>query len=161
VKRGLAFAAAVPVIFFYIWTARAGAPFGVGTRQDGHYNLLTQAFARGQLHLLVPPRPELYELADPFDPGRNAPYRLHDASLYRGKYYLYFGPAPVVALFLPWRGLGFGDLPEGLAALVFAGGAFLFSVLLLLHLLGRHLPQAPGSLQAAAVVLLGFAIATS
>jgi hypothetical protein len=156
-KRLSVATAAAFVILFYIWTARAGAPLGVGTPQDGLYNLLTQAFAHGQLHLLEPPRMELFEMPDPFDPGRNAPYRLHDASLYHGRYYLYFGAAPVVALFLPWRALGLGDLPESLAALIFAAGAFLFSVLLLRHLLRRHLPETPAVLQVLAVLVLGFA----
>jgi hypothetical protein len=157
VKRLTTAAAAALVILFYIWTARAGEPFGVGAPQDGLYNLLTQAFAHGQLHLLEPPRPELFELPDPFDPGRNAPYRLHDASLYHGRYYLYFGPAPVLALFLPWRALGRGDLPEALAALIFASGAFLFSVLLLRHLVHRHLPDTPAVMQMLAALALGFA----
>src|SRR5207248_6297600 len=48
----------------------------------------------------------LLALADPYDPAQNAPYRLHDASLYHGRYYLYFGPTPVALLYLPLRAVG-------------------------------------------------------
>ena len=39
--------------------------------------------------LPVEPDPHLLALPNPYRP--NAPYRLHDASLYKGKYYLDFG----------------------------------------------------------------------
>jgi hypothetical protein len=157
VKRLPVAVAAAFVILFYTWTARGGAPLGVGVPQDGYYNLLADAFRHGQLHLRVTPRSELFELADPFDPTKNDRYRLHDASLFHGKYYLYFGAAPGVAMFLPWQLAGLDDLPESLAALVLASGAALFSVLLLRHLLLRHQPDAPIGLQAVAVLTLGFA----
>jgi hypothetical protein len=119
------------------------AYFGMASgERSGHYNLLADAFAHGQLHLTVPPRPELFELAEPYDPTKNDPYRLHDATLYRGKYYLYFGPAPAVVLFLPWRLLGLGELPEPVAAAIFSSGAFLFGVALLRHLARRQQPVA-------------------
>ena len=50
------------------------------------------------------PRPELLALPDPHDPVHSAPYRLHDVTLYDGKYYLYWGP--VLGLFhAAWKGL--------------------------------------------------------
>jgi hypothetical protein len=158
-RRGTAAVAAVCVLvlWFYAWTASNGLPFGLGRRQEGYYNLLTRAFLHGQLHLPVEPPRELFELAEPYDPGKNAAYRLHDASLYRGKYYLYFGAAPAVTLFVPWRLVGFGDLPESLAATIFASGAFLFAVGLLRHLTRRFLPATPPWMQTAAVVVLGCA----
>ena len=83
------------------------------------------------------------------DPGRNAPYRYHDASLYRGRYYLYFGVVPVLVAFGPWRLVGLGDLPEPAAAAAFALVGFVFGALLLLrHLLRRHL-ELPRALDAA------------
>src|SRR5258708_6368285 len=145
------------VLWFYAWTASNGLPFGLGRPQEGYYNLLTHAFLHGQLHLPVEPPRELFELAEPYDPGKNAAYRLHDASLYRGKYYLYFGAAPAVTLFVPWRLLGLGDLPESLAATIFAFGGFLFAVGLLRRLTRTFLPATPPWMQTVGVLVLGCA----
>ena len=143
---------------FYVWTASAGLPLGFGTPQDRPYNLLAQALLRGELHLDVEPRPELFELAEPYRPGRNAPYRYHDASLYRGRYYLYFGVVPAVTAFVPWRLVGLGDLPEPAAAAAFSLLGFVFNLLLLRHLLRRHLDPLPRPLaQALAFLVLGLA----
>jgi hypothetical protein len=147
---GRALLGAIPLIVaagllfaFYLWTASAGLPLGFGEPQDRPYNLLTQALLRGQLHIAVEPRPELFELTEPYRPGRNAPYRYHDASLYQGRYYLYFGVVPVVVAFAPWRLVGLGDLPEPAAAAAFALVGFVFSALLLGRLLRDHLGGPP------------------
>jgi len=141
------------VVLFYGWMATGWGRFEAGRTGKGRYNLLTDALLHGQLHLRVEPRPELFELADPYESRRNEPYRLQDASLYKGRYYLYFGVAPAVTFFLPARLLGLGDLPESLAAFLFATGGLVFATLILRELV------APGSPWgwAAAVCLLGFA----
>ncbi|HXB55074.1 MAG TPA: hypothetical protein VN461_09850, partial [Vicinamibacteria bacterium] len=148
-------AVCVLVPWFYAWTASNGLPFGLGRPQEGYYNLLTRAFLRGQLHLLVEPDRGLFEITEPYHWGKNAHYRLHDASLYHGKYYLYFGAGPAVTLFVPWRLLGLGDLPESLAATIFASGSFLFAMGLLRHLTRRFLPATPLWMQTAGVLVLG------
>ncbi|HSD30000.1 MAG TPA: hypothetical protein VLL75_22050, partial [Vicinamibacteria bacterium] len=128
---------------------------GFGESLDAPYNLLAQALGRGQLHLLVEPSPELFRLADPYEPGRNASVRLHDASLYRGRYYYYFGVVPAAVAFVPWRLVGLGDLPEAAAAVAFGLGGFLFSALVLLRLLGAHLARPRAPLLFSAFVSLG------
>lgn len=150
-------AAALVVFWFYAWTASGGWPFEMGGPHDGHYNLLARALARGQLHLTVEPHPALFEMSEPYEPGRNAPYRLHDASLYRGRYYLYFGVVPAILLFVPWRLLGLGDFPQNLAAALFAWGAFLFSALLLRRLLRAHLADRSRWMEGLAYLTLGLA----
>src|SRR5688500_20297247 len=53
---------------------------------------------------------------------------LHDAlPIYRGKYYLYFGAAPMVVTMLPFRLITGVDLPLPAALLVFTYGGFLRS----------------------------------
>jgi hypothetical protein len=94
-------------------------------------------------------------MAEPYEPGRNARVRLHDASLYHGRYYLYFGVVPVVVLFAPWALLGGGDLPEALAAVLFAVAGYVFFALLLRHLVRRHLPKTPRWARLIAYALLG------
>jgi hypothetical protein len=137
----------------YLWTASAGLPFGIGEEHGGPYDLLGRALLHGQLHLEVTPRPELFELPDPYLPGRNAHLRLHDASLYEGRYYLYFGVVPALVAFVPWRLLVGSDLPEPLAAAAFALGAFLFAALALGRLVHDHLPVPTRRLFLALVVL--------
>lgn len=88
----------------------------------GYYNLLADAFEAGRLSLPIEPKPELLALPNPYDATANAGYRLHDASLKDGKYYLYFGAVPALLFFLPFRLLGLGMLSEPLAvALLYCG----------------------------------------
>jgi hypothetical protein len=61
-----------------------------------YYSLLARGFLSGNLYLPVEPSPNLLRLTDPYDPTTNAAYRLHDASLFEGRYYLYFGPPPAL-----------------------------------------------------------------
>ncbi len=150
-------AAALLLAWFYAWTASGGWTFDLGEPHDGHYNLLARALVRGQLHLTVEPRPEMFERSEPYEPGRNDPYRLHDASLYRGRYYLYFGVVPALLLFVPWSLAGLGDLPQSLAAALFAWGGFLFSALLLRHLRRAHLGTLPQWTCGLAYLTLGLA----
>jgi len=96
-----AFAACAAAVF---WLANAVAPWAADRNNMWHhYEYLTEGFLAGHTYLPVEPAPELLRLSDPYDPAANAKYRLWDASLYRGRYYLYFGPGPAVALMLPWR----------------------------------------------------------
>lgn len=126
------------VVVFYIWTATSNyKPFqfsigGVYDTAETLYVDLSEAFLRGQLSLLVEPSRELLSLQDPYDPEQNTKLRLHDASLYRGRYYLYFGPAPVFTTFIPWRLMTGNPMPHNLAASIFAVSGFVFSVLLLM-----------------------------
>ncbi|HET8546816.1 MAG TPA: hypothetical protein VFL57_02380 [Bryobacteraceae bacterium] len=148
--RTLTVAAVVlAVVAFYFWIASAG------NEPTPHYRYLAQGFLNGHLHLSVAPRSELLALPDPRDPDGNEPWRLHDASLYNGVYYLYFGPAPVLAAYLPWRALTGADLPDRIAAPAFAAAGYMFSVLLLLELLRRTRQRLSTPIQAAAAAALG------
>lgn len=83
-------------IWVYLWILTAGRmeqwPSG-----KNYYNLLAEAFRNGQVHLLLEPSSELLALEDPYNyrNRENIP-QLWDASLYGGKYYLYWGPAPAL-----------------------------------------------------------------
>ncbi|MCG2785074.1 MAG: hypothetical protein L6461_08210 [Anaerolineae bacterium] len=83
-------------LWSYLWILTAGRleewPSG-----KNYYNLLARAFQNGQLHLLLEPSAELLALENPYDyhNRENVPH-LWDASLYQGKYYLYWGPVPAL-----------------------------------------------------------------
>jgi len=147
---------AAAVIAFYVWTtASAGSPFQWTGIKTDYYNLLTDGFLAHHLYLKLAPAPGLVALADPLDPVANARYRVNDMSLYRGKYYMYFGPVPVLTLFLPWRLVTGRGLPEDLAALIYVIAGYIFTLLLLFLLLDRHGIQPSRILGAAATVTLG------
>lgn len=61
------------------------------------------AFMKGQLHFDVVPDPELLALENPYNPGlREGIYYLFDRALFEGKYYSYFGIAPIILIYFPF-----------------------------------------------------------
>ena len=132
------------VLAFYLWTtSTSGSPFDFGKQQGDYYNLMADGFLHGHLSLDLKPAPELLALPDPYDPIANAPYRVHDASLYEGRYYLQWGPVPALLAFIPFRILPLGDLPQSLAAALFAFAGLCFASALLRFLVRRYLPGTP------------------
>ncbi|OGI20280.1 MAG: hypothetical protein A3B68_05510 [Candidatus Melainabacteria bacterium RIFCSPHIGHO2_02_FULL_34_12] len=126
------------VLVFYLWLAGSDA-FNFHMDHGGaggyiSYNHLTDAFLAGKLHLSKEPDPKLLELADPYDPWTNMHYRWHDASLYKGKYYLYFGITPVILLYLPFKLLTGLTMTDRLASVLFMFGVFAWAVAILLFI---------------------------
>jgi len=62
----------------------------------GYYGLLASAFLDKKLSLNIEPNPKLLELDNPYDGKQNHGLTLYDASLYKNKYYLYWGPVPAI-----------------------------------------------------------------
>src|ERR1035438_6516256 len=149
----LAFAA---VALFHAAIAWVGGPASNWHGQTSeYYALLTDAFLAGQTSLLVPPPSELLALPNPYDPLRNGEFRLHDASLYHGKYYLYFGPTPALVLFLPYRVLTGSHLPARAAVAWFYTCGFACSCALFFLLAKREKWDCPRWFASAAVLSLG------
>ncbi|MBI5426134.1 MAG: hypothetical protein HZA32_18835 [Opitutae bacterium] len=154
--RGAAAVAATValVAWFYWWTVLTTAE---DVRIDGpkrdYYNLLVDGFQQGHLWMDAKPDPELLKLPPEQRPGR-APYLL-DASLYRDRYYLYFGVAPVVLLFWPFAALTGNDLPVAVAALVLALAALAVSLLWWREMRRRFFPALGRSWDMLAVLALG------
>lgn len=153
---------AAAVIFFYgyLATSRTAHPFRLNAGATEYYHYLSDGFRAGQLSLTVKPDPELATLADPYDPParqRIGHPGLADASYYHGKYYLYFGVAPALALFLPFKLLTGLHFPEGLACALFCGGGFLSSLAIFLRLRRRYFPHAPAGIVGAGTLMLGTA----
>jgi hypothetical protein len=120
-----------------------------------HYEYLVDGFLDGHTYLSRAPSPELLKLKDPYDHTTNGDYRLWDASLYHGKYYLYYGPAPAVLAMLPWKLLGGGHLPQWAATAGFAIAGLGALAALLAGVARKIFPAArPGHLFLA-VVLVG------
>ena len=100
-------------------------------------------FLQGHVYLAVKPAPELLALANPRDPVANAPYRLQDASLYKGRYYAYFGPIPALTLFAPYKALSGFDFPTNFGVALYCCAGFGFSCALLLLVEQRFLKIIP------------------
>ena len=146
----------VAVASFHFATAWVGGPASNWHGQTSeYYALLTDAFLAGQTNLLVQPSAELLALPDPYNPVANGQFRLHDASLYHGKYYLYFGPTPALVLFLPYKVLTGSHLPGRAAVALFYTCGFASSCGLFFLLAKREEWDCPRWFALAAVLSLG------
>jgi len=143
------------ILLFYLWTATSSyRPFHPRDTSSEFYNQLTSSFLKGHLYLAARPSPQMLALPNPYDPAANERFRLHDASLYHGRYYVYFGVAPVVTLYLPWRVFTGKPLSDDVAVTLFAMGGYVFSCLLLFLLLRALRVRVAWFLQIAAVLVL-------
>lgn len=137
----------------------AGQPFALGHKNKGgypeFYTLMTESFAAGQLEVLTKPSPELLALPNPYDPKANAPYRLHDAILYQGKYYLYYSPVPALLLNQPVLWATGTAVPQASAVTLFAALGMWASLGALWVVKRAFFPNAP----LWAVLFLGLALA--
>jgi hypothetical protein len=114
-----------------LWISNGVSVWDGDTRSAWHhYEYLAEGFASGHTYLSLEPDPELLALRDPYDSNANTGHKLWDASLYHGKYYLYFGPAPAV-LMLAWR-MVTGHVPAQRVAVAAAALADLAALALLL-----------------------------
>jgi tetratricopeptide (TPR) repeat protein len=164
-RRWLAPAAACACVLAVL-AALAGS---IGSRMEwtsdpaeSAYNLLVRGFRAGRLSLDRAVPEGLARLADPYDPVANQPYRqfpygLHDLSYHRGRLYLYFGPAPAVVLFWPWKAVTGRYLSHRAAAVLFCGAGFLALAGILLGAARRHFPGSPPGVTAACCAALGLA----
>jgi hypothetical protein len=163
-KALIAFCALVGA--YYLWTVWSSgppislSPVGRGRSALGqnYYNLLSDGFLSGHLHVLKAPDPNMLALPNPYDPAvnQNVTLGIHDLSLYHDKLYLYWGPTPALLLYIPFRLLPFGDLTDALAAFLFAFVGFCFSIACLRALAQRFVPDAPRWMLGAAAVALAF-----
>lgn len=146
------------IVCFYTWTARPEHLGNFFTGGDnGYYNLLTRGFLKGHLAMDLEADPFLATLKNPYDLAQRAGHGLHDASYYKGKYYLYFGVTPALVLFLPFRLITGVYLDEGAASLFFASLGLLTMVGLLTAVRVRYFSRSPRWVFTAALFGLGLA----
>ncbi|WP_419419399.1 hypothetical protein ACNVED_12905 [Legionella sp. D16C41] len=98
------------------------------------YQYLAQSFLSGHLDLLVQPSQELLHLPDPYDSIKNYKLRLPDASLYNSKYYIYFGPLPIIIFHLPFKLLTGFYPSDDLAAFFFLAIGFMVNFFLVMKI---------------------------
>lgn len=141
---------------FYAWTTTSSHTIAWGARQTDYFNQLSEGILSGHLYIPQQPSKELLALKDPLDPVANRPYRvLHDASLYKGHYYIYFAPTCVFTLFAPYRAITGSGLPIVFAILLYMVAGYVFSCLLFFLLMRASGVQLSWLGSRAAVVALG------
>ena len=144
------------IVWFYFWTIDPHYERNIlETTGNGYYNLLTRGFLKGQTSLDRQVEPAILALKNPYDPLQRAGLGMHDASYFKGRYFIYFGVTPVLTLFAPVKILTGNFIDERLGILFFSIAGFLFSVLLLFSLQRTCFCGAPKWLILVSVCALG------
>ncbi len=153
-NRVLFAACHVVMLAAYAWVAHLATVAPIPARTD-YYDQQAVAFQQGHLYLDTQPSPTLLALPDPYDPSERAgvPYML-DASLFRGRYYLYFGPVPGLLL-LAAKAVYAGTIGDLYLVFLFAYGIFFVQSLLLVRLWKRYFSEVSQWLVAASMLLVG------
>ncbi|MBM3125965.1 MAG: hypothetical protein FJZ87_12985, partial [Chloroflexi bacterium] len=149
-----AIAVVLLITLSYVWWVSLGL-WTNWPETTAYYDMLARAFSHGNLHLDVQPDPALLALEDPYDPQyRSGIPVLWDASLYEGKYYLYWGPSPAVIL-VPLKWISDQVIGDNLLTFIFLAGMYVFITLTLLHLWRSDYPDIPAGVLSACLVLAG------
>jgi hypothetical protein len=122
---------------------------------SNYYFQMASAFRHGQIALETKPDPALLALPNPYDhkARKNIPL-LGDASLYKGKYYLYFGPLPSLML-VPILILLPIQPGDQIFVYIFLIGLFLIQSLFLITIVRQYFSRVPQWIVAGAILLLG------
>ncbi len=157
-KRALVLAAAAVgsaiVLACYVWLISLGT-WTQWPASTTYFDQLASSFQHGELALEVRPSPALLALRNPYEPKTrgDVPYLL-DASLYNGKYYLYWGPVPGLILAAA-KTIYPHVLGDEYLVFAFTCATFLIEVLFLLHLWTGFFQEAPVGLVGAGLLLVG------
>jgi hypothetical protein len=144
------------MVFIYLWFATTGMLKSMPS-ETNYFDLQANAFAKGQLELDIQPDPALLAFTDTslYEPeNRIGIPVLWDATLYNGKYYLYWGPTPALVLTVV-KLFHKPDVGDKLLGLLFLVGTLLFLNLTILELWRRHFPHIPHWAVLAAVAFAG------
>jgi hypothetical protein len=139
--------------YLFLSIARGPQPIWGGFPE--RYALLARSFLQGSTALPIIPRSQLLALHNPYDPELNVQYRVQDVSLYKGRYYHYFGVTPAVTLFLPYRVLTGRDLTDHVAVPIYCILGFISSCAFFFIFARHNRWIIPFWLQCASVVALG------
>ncbi|MEN9633125.1 MAG: hypothetical protein RL077_1529 [Verrucomicrobiota bacterium] len=148
-------------IALYLWVGQSNGGGWPQLRPPGehetdHFNILSHGFLKGHLYVDLAVPPAIVNAPNPYDPAlRQITSVLHDASYFKGHYYLYFGPAPVLTLFAPFALITGRDLPLPCAVWFFSVVGYLALVGIFFFGQRRHFPAASALAIVAALIALG------
>lgn len=118
---------------------------------------LVDAFEAGQVSLLDEPSKELLEMENPYDwsARRKAGVSYKwDHLLFEGKYYSYYGIAPVLVLFLPYHFLTGYYFPSAEAILIFGAIGIMFLSLIFMEIVRKLFPKLSVNIALCSLVIL-------
>jgi len=147
------------VIVTYIWFISAGEwTSWPQTATYDYESKLATAFQNGHLFLEDTPSQQLLALPDPYrlSTRRNIPF-IWDASLYKDKYYLYWGPTPAIVLLAIRLIFGLGDIGDIYLVFAFLCGLFLTMSLLVVRIWDRYFTHLPKWMLLISIFMVGLA----
>lgn len=157
-RRRVIFLFIIVILFYAFFTfPPTRAPSVLNLSGNSYYALLSEGFLFGQVSLPLLPSEQLLALPNPYDPIENNGLRLHDASLYHGKYYIYFGPLPALGFFIPFKLLTGYYPSESLSVVFFLSLGFIMSFVLLIRIKEKYFPEISEAQTLFAGLLLAFA----
>ncbi|HET8773144.1 MAG TPA: hypothetical protein VFP80_05115 [Thermoanaerobaculia bacterium] len=110
---------------------------------ERYYAALAQGFLHGRLDLPYERDARWDGLANAYDfkerQRAGMEWAMWDASLYKGRFYLYFSPVPVLLFYIPFRLVAGAYPPDALVATFFSAWAFLACVAFATRLLGERM----------------------
>ncbi len=139
------------VLISYAFFTYCGSQAHLADFLPKNYHYLTEGFLSGKLSFPFAPPLELSQLKNPYDfrenyniqfpDGEFLHQKVHDASYYKGKLYLYFGPLPVFLFYLPSKlFLGY-YLSDYVAIFLFLSLGFIFCYALLIKIQKTYFPH--------------------
>lgn len=102
---------------------------------------IVDAFEAGQVSLLDEVDPALLEVENPYDWGlrnESGAEAKWDHVMYNGKYYSYYGIAPVILLFLPYHMITGYYFPTNIAVLIFGLIGIVFLTMTYMQFIKKH-----------------------
>jgi hypothetical protein len=131
------------IILIYIWIISIGT-WTTWPATTNYYDLLATAFSHGQLSLETKPDPALLALDDLYNPGnREGIPVLWDMAVYKGEYYLYWGPVPALLLAIA-KPFYSTPVTDNILTFIFMAGLLAFQILLILELWKNYFQETPG-----------------
>ncbi len=144
----------VLILIVYVWFASVGT-WTKWPQPYTYYDQLATAFRLGHLYIEQQPSPELLALKNPYDPAirKDVPF-VTDASLYKGRYYFYFGPVPALLVLIA-KSLIPGVIGDQYLVFTFTLGVLLVETLFVLKIRRRFFPRISAWMVAPCILLLG------
>ena len=111
-------------------------------KHHNQYQLLADAFLKGQLYLDMPVDPRLAAMENPYDAQERDKLNLDensggwDHAFYKGRYYVYFGAVPALIIFAPYKLIVGKSLAAYHATQIFAA-LFIIGLFALLYFLAK------------------------
>ena len=110
--------------------------------QDDALLLQTESFLNKKIELMIKPSKEILEMDDPYDSHKRDEEGVgyaYDMAYYNGKYYSYFGVAPIITLILPFRLITGGYTHCYIYNLVYTFGVMFFLYLFYKKLVKKYI----------------------